>query len=1353
MMDNRTNNRLMVGLILIISILSILNLFSFFSLIGDATQNQRDKELDLECALPTRKFEPLVRLSTPSSCYTRSSTRSGGKEWPMFRNTPDRSGKSTSSIPSFVNLLWSNPGLVSYTSPVVKYGNVYMSTIDGNLHCFEETTGNLCWRVKLTSSKFATLSTPAINQGFIILFNNGDGKVFRLNAYTGELNWTYTLPGKAAKLNVSKIDQPILIYKGNVIFGAPDKYFYCLNETSGKLVWRYKTQLGLSFDYGITGGAAAISNEVYFGANDGYLYAMDFDGFLDSTNDGSWIIEPSTTKKDGDVLWKFYTGDSICSTPAVFNDYVYVTVGPCNSSLDDYKIFKIFCLNRNTGVKVWDYTTENHIVSSPAVAENKVFFGSLDGNIYCLATDTNTSQWTPLATGGEVWSSPAVSITGSTEKLVIGSTDGYLYCIYTQTGVIEWQNKFDGPITSSPALANGRIFIHTQQGKLICIGPTDNEPPTILQTYPADNDTDIPVSNLLSIRFSEPMDKISISPTNIILKNSKNEVIPINLEYDDSTSTVSVKPIQYLSLTEVYHMTVKSTLKDRAGNMLDGNKNGNPDGSPVDDIQWRFTTSNNNPPELINAIVTPATGSLSTEFEFRVLYHDKDNDPPQSQAGLKLEIYFDSETKRSFMTRDNDLGIPDIWRDGNYINGEQFKLTNKKFKEEGLHGFRIWCSDGKDWNETIVSNAPIIPGAPVLKNIPDQYVIEDQEHILNLTTFLTDPDTPLDNLILKSNSSYSTVHGLEISFIYPNSFNYPSARNFEIVNISISDGEFFTWKELTLWVQSENDAPIIKPIPNQIVIEKRMIRLNLSEYIHDDDNLTSELIITEDSNEATMDGMEIIFFYPLGGLNEEVTLNVSDGLLWMKRTFNVKVVSSEVSFVLREIEDLKVIEDIEYKLNLTEYIIIIKGSIENLKLSTNSGFARAEGNFINFLYPDYFTYVLKRNTETVEITVTDSVINFTQSTTVKVDITAMNDAPNLNNGSVDPEYGNITSEFIFKVYYYDVDGSENTNVYIMVDGIKYDLNKHSGTKSIYPGVEYSISLPMSIGYHYYQFGCNDGTDAPNNKTTTERSKFYVSGNLGIPAGSGSKPTKPDENQIDYDSDGIPDSWELLHGLNSLNKSDALADFDGDNFNNLLEYFGNDGLPGGNDSTNPNDENDKPISEVPSSEAAVTAYEQWEIYLVGVGVVIVILVIIYSLFESRGLEKSAEISEAESRFEEPTDDEMALEVDEPDDDLEPDDEDIIELDMDSEPVFMEDGVPVTEVDLTQDERPFLESQTDEDTMLDVEDEEESIEPIEKTESDSHEPKADKKLNGTERKPIKKRPKQSKHPGKKKVKKKR
>lgn len=1261
----------------------------------------------------------------------RSSVRSSEAPWPMFKNTPNRLGSSSTSIPG-ESILWSNQTAPTASSPVVAYGKVYMSTGDGHIFCFEETTGRLCWKVRVTPKDYAAITTPSINNGYLIAYSSGDGKLRRLNAYTGEQNWIYTLPANKGILNISFIDRPILIYNGLVFFGAPNRYFYCIDETTGKLVWRYQTEAGLSYKYGISGGAAAVGDEIYFGANDGYLYAMDINGFRDGINDGSWQLESERTTIDGDVLWKFYTGDSISSTPLILNDYVYITVGTHNSSLNDYKIYKIFCLNRTSGVTVWEYKTEDHIVSSPAVAGSRLIFGSLDKKIYCLGTDSNTSYWVPYTTTGAIWSSAAVSTTGN--KLVIGSRDTKVYCLSINNGLLVWQKKLDAPIVSSPALANDRIFINSQLGTLYCIGVADNKMPSIQSTIPASGEKNVPVSNYIKVQFNEPLHLATIRTSNIIVQNSKNELMPIEIEYDDPTNTITIIPKEYLNVSENYSVTIKPGIHDCAGNPLDGNNNGNSDGSPIDDYTWYFTTSDNNPPKLTEAKVTPEIGNLGTEFGFTVIYTDKDDNPPSTEPGKWIKIFINGNPQGKPMTLDTNPGIPNFLNDNKYWNGQQYKYS-EKINTVGIHSFRIWCSDGVDWNETIVLDQPVIPGPPELKSIPDLYAKEDLDLVLNLTGYLSDPDTPLDQLIVNVNTSYAHVNGTEITFLYPNSFNYPSGRKFELINISVSDGNFFTYSEVKVWVEAINDPPTIKEIPIQIVIENRASMINLTKYIGDIDNSFYELNLSEYSTYTEIHGGDMIFNYPSGINKDIIHLNVSDGELWSNTIINIEVVSSEVSFVLRKIPDLDVIEDIDYELDLSDFIIIIKGSLENLALNCSSNYAKISGLRINFLYPDLFTYSKQLNSEEVTITVIDSVVNYSQSTKIRVHVTSINDAPILFNGTVDPEYGNISTPFTFKVNYYDIDGSGNIIVNVFVDGKKHSMTKIGGDKTSFSGIEYSISMLMDIGYHYCSFHCDDGTGAPNSQYSTQNIQFFVTGNLAGYIGEGGHNQSGLDTE-DSDTDGIPDIWELLHGLNPTNHSDALADLDGDNFNNLLEYFGHDGLPGGNDSTNPNNITDKPEiipEEIKKTESTI---KDWQLLSVVSVIILVIIIIIYYMFLARGLGRTFEIPTTSSEIKEPLDEEVIEDIGEEageEGDLalvrgeEPVDDESVEGDLAEEEPVPE--VPVTEVDLTADDQPFFESDAmDEEVKDEVEEEvisEEKEKPPKKTVKKRKRPKVKKK----------------------------
>jgi outer membrane protein assembly factor BamB len=99
----------------------------------------------------------------------------------------------------------------------------------------------------------------------------------------------------------------------------------------------------------------------------------------------------------------------------------------------------LYALDATTGEERWRFQTGDTVWSSPAVANGVVYVGSFDGNLYALDAATGQERWrlriVEDATPGEdsrdsesrewIFPSPAV-VDG---VVYIGSGDGYLYAI------------------------------------------------------------------------------------------------------------------------------------------------------------------------------------------------------------------------------------------------------------------------------------------------------------------------------------------------------------------------------------------------------------------------------------------------------------------------------------------------------------------------------------------------------------------------------------------------------------------------------------------------------------------------------------------------------------------------------------------------------------------------------------------------------------------------------------------------------------------------------------------------------------------------------------------------------------
>ena len=105
---------------------------------------------------------------------------------------------------------------------------------------------------------------------------------------------------------------------------------------------------------------------------------------------GSWVVNSKGFDLASDIycldastgakIWNYTTQGGVNSSPAVAGGYVYVGGWDRN----------VYCFDALTGNKVWNYTTNASVNSSPAVAEGIIFVGSWDQKVYAFGTPSNT---------------------------------------------------------------------------------------------------------------------------------------------------------------------------------------------------------------------------------------------------------------------------------------------------------------------------------------------------------------------------------------------------------------------------------------------------------------------------------------------------------------------------------------------------------------------------------------------------------------------------------------------------------------------------------------------------------------------------------------------------------------------------------------------------------------------------------------------------------------------------------------------------------------------------------------------------------------------------------------------------
>ncbi len=174
----------------------------------------------------------------------------------------------------------------------------------------------------------------------------------------------------------------------------------------------------------------------------------------DAKRNGRGIGEGAT----GFIKWQFETGNSIYSGPVISaDDTVYF------GSTDG----NIYAVDGHTGKLKWAYPTGSPVESSGAIgADGTLYIGCDNDNLYALNSKTGIVRWTfPCAS--QIWSSPAIGPHGT---VYIASLDGKLRAIDGVNGRQRWSYKTGKPIESSAAIgANGLVYIGSNDHQLYAI--------------------------------------------------------------------------------------------------------------------------------------------------------------------------------------------------------------------------------------------------------------------------------------------------------------------------------------------------------------------------------------------------------------------------------------------------------------------------------------------------------------------------------------------------------------------------------------------------------------------------------------------------------------------------------------------------------------------------------------------------------------------------------------------------------------------------------------------------------------------------------------------------------------------
>jgi outer membrane protein assembly factor BamB len=351
-------------------------------------------------------------------------------DWPEFHHDPALSGYDTFET-ALTPLSVSKLKLKAYagtssavdSSPVVADGMVYVGSEDGTVYALDAATLKEVWTFSALgccpTAGSPITSAPAVADGR--LFVHSASILFALDATSGKLLWQRTV-GSSTDDNSSPVVGDGMVYVSAM------GYLYAFNQVTGGNTWDFPTKLPLS-------SPAFANGVVYVGGQDGNVYAVN--------------------AHTGAQIWSTAIGKIVDSSPAVVTGRLYIGT---NAG-------KLYALNSSTGSVVWSWSSttatpggwQSPIRSSPAVYNGLIFVGSDYGCLFAVNASTGKTAWAKLcALGYAIRSSPAVA---NGVLYAVGGLYLYLSALNPTTGNTLWTKGSWGTNLSSPAVANGMVYI------------------------------------------------------------------------------------------------------------------------------------------------------------------------------------------------------------------------------------------------------------------------------------------------------------------------------------------------------------------------------------------------------------------------------------------------------------------------------------------------------------------------------------------------------------------------------------------------------------------------------------------------------------------------------------------------------------------------------------------------------------------------------------------------------------------------------------------------------------------------------------------------------------------------------
>ena len=161
---------------------------------------------------------------------------------------------------------------------------------------------------------------------------------------------------------------------------------------------------------------------------------------------------------------KYATHDGpseIIATPVFYEGRVYVAIGQDPEHGEGIGALSCIDASQRGDISssglLWRYTGINRAISTVSIAGGLVYAADYAGNVHCLDAETGELIW-QHDTLAHIWGSTLVA----DGKVFIGTEDGILTVLKaSKEKEVLAEIEFSGPIYSSPVVANQTLYVTT----------------------------------------------------------------------------------------------------------------------------------------------------------------------------------------------------------------------------------------------------------------------------------------------------------------------------------------------------------------------------------------------------------------------------------------------------------------------------------------------------------------------------------------------------------------------------------------------------------------------------------------------------------------------------------------------------------------------------------------------------------------------------------------------------------------------------------------------------------------------------------------------------------------------------